>query len=82
MTYSLIQVFCDHQGRGAPDCDFVTSIAADGQHVMLESASEPGSHIGVLPSGQFSAPAQTTKATDVSQFKVIFVVSKEFINIH
>ena len=34
----------------------------------------PGSHIGVLPTGQFTAPAQTSpKTTNAAHFKVKFI---------
>ena len=41
---------------------------------MLESALTPGSHIGVLPTGQLTSPAQTNKSTDASHFHVKFMV--------
>lgn len=44
---------------------------------MFESAFEVGSHIGVLPSGQISAPAQTNKSTEATHFFVRFIVSYE-----
>lgn len=42
---------------------------------MFESAFEVGSHIGVLPSGQISAPGQTNKSTEATHFFVRFIVS-------
>lgn len=63
------------QGRGGDDCEFYATISPNGQHVIFESAKEAGSHIGALPSGQITAPAQTTKGTDASHFFVRFVVS-------
>ena len=62
------------QGTGGSDCDFIPAIVSD-SYITFESALCPGSHIGVLPSGQFSAPAQTNKLTDASQFKIKFIVS-------
>ena len=62
------------QGTGGSDCDFVPAIVSD-SYITFESALYPGSHIGVLPSGQFSAPAQTNKLTDASHFKIKFIVS-------
>jgi hypothetical protein len=44
-------------------------------HVTLESAVLPGSHIGILPSGQLSDPTQTNKMTDAAHFKVKYLVS-------
>ena len=44
-------------------------------HVTLESALTPGSHIGALPTGQLSNPAYTNKSTDASHFHVRFMVS-------
>lgn len=38
-----------------------------------------GSHIGVLPSGQISAPAQTNKSTEATHFAVRFIVSDQII---
>ncbi len=42
---------------------------------MFESVQNPGSHLGVLPTGQLTAPAQTTKDTDASHFKIFLLVS-------
>ena len=61
------------QGTGGPDCDFVPSRISD-YYITLESLQSPGSHLGALPSGQITAPAQTTKATEVAQFSIVFVV--------
>ena len=33
----------------------------------------PGSHIGVIPTGQFSAPGQTPKTSNAAHFKVSYV---------
>lgn len=63
------------QGLGGADCDFVPMMTTD-YHVTLESAVQPGSHIGVLPSGQLTDPAQTNKMTDAAHFKVKYLVSK------
>lgn len=59
-------------GQGGPDCDFYPTTALDG-HVTLESCLNPGSHVGVLPSGQITAPGQTTKQTDASHFRIKYV---------
>ena len=61
------------QGQGGADCDFIATIAVD-NHVILESALSLGSHIGVLPTGQLSDPAYTSKSTDASHFRVCFMV--------
>ena len=66
------------QGQGGPDCDFYP-MAALGGHITLESCMNQGSHIGVLPSGQVTAPAQTTKQTDAAHFKIKYIVSISFI---
>ena len=63
------------QGQGGNDCEFVASITVDGHFAMFESAIQPGSHIGALPSGQITSPTQTTKTSDASQFRVLYVVS-------
>ena len=62
------------QGSGGPECEFLAAITLD-NHVTLESAVVPGSHIGVLPSGQLTNPAYTNKSTDASHFFVRFMVS-------
>ena len=62
------------QGQGGTDCDFIPAATLD-KHITFESTLYPGSHVGVLPSGQLSAPAQTSKMTDASHFTVKFVVS-------
>jgi len=59
-------------GQGGADCDFVPAATLD-KYVTFESLQTPGSHIGVLPSGQLTAPAQTTKATDASHFAVRYI---------
>ena len=42
----------------------------------------PGAHVGVLPSGQLTAPAQTTKQTDAAHFKIKYIVSSlDFLHI-
>lgn len=50
-------------------------------HAIFESGYMPGSHIGVLPSGQLSSPAHTNKATDASHFQVKFIVSLTLFNV-
>ena len=62
------------QGQGGPDCDFYPTAALD-SHVTLESCMNPGCHAGVLPSGQITAPGQTSKQTDASHFKIKYIVS-------
>lgn len=57
-------------GRGGLDCDFIPVMLAD-EFICFESAVTPNSHIGVLPSGDVTAPAQTTKKTDSSHFVVV-----------
>lgn len=59
-------------GQGGPDCDFYPTVALD-NHVTLESCMNPGSHVGVLPSGQVTAPGQTSKQTDASHFKIKYI---------
>jgi hypothetical protein len=59
-------------GRGGVDCDFYPTVSLD-NHVTLESCMNPGSHIGVLPSGRITAPAQTSKQTDASHFKIKYI---------
>lgn len=66
--------YINFQGQGGPDCDFYPAATLDG-HITLESCLIPGSHVGVLPSGQLTAPAQTSKQTDASHFKIIYIVS-------
>ena len=62
------------QGRGGPECDFIPTMTSD-SHVTFESLTAPGSHIGVLPSGQITSPAQTNKLTDASHFRIKYLVS-------
>lgn len=62
------------QGRGGPECDFIPTMSSD-SHVTFESLTAPGSHIGVLPSGQITSPAQTDKLTDASHFRIKYMVS-------
>jgi hypothetical protein len=59
-------------GQGGVDCDFYPTVALD-QHVILECCMIPGSHVGVLPSGQLTAPAQTAKQTDAAHFKIKYI---------
>lgn len=61
------------QGTGGTECNFVPAMTTDG-YVTFEAAGCPGSHIGVLPSGQITAPAQTNKTTDASHFRVVYLV--------
>ncbi len=63
------------QGQGGNDCEFVASVTVDGHFAMFESAIQPGSHFGALPSGQITSPTQTTKTSDASQFRILYVVS-------
>ena len=70
--------FCFQQGQGGMDCDFYPTVALD-QHVILESCMNPGSHVGVLPSGQLTAPAQTPKQTDAAHFKIKYIVSSHIL---
>ena len=62
------------QGQGGSECDFIPTMSPD-SHVTFESMSAPGSHIGVLPSGQLTSPAQTDKLTDASHFRIKYLVS-------
>lgn len=62
------------KGNGGAECEFIAAITLD-NHVTLESAIAPGSHIGVLPTGQLTNPALTSKTTDASHFFVKFIVS-------
>lgn len=63
------------------DCDFYPTVALD-NHVTLENCMNPGAHVGVLPSGQLTAPAQTTKQTDAAHFKIKYIVSSlDFLHI-
>ena len=62
------------QGQGGPECDFIPTMSPD-SHVTFESLTAPGSHIGVLPSGQITSPAQTDKLTDASHFTIKYLVS-------
>ena len=70
----LFCVASHSQGQGGTDCDFYPAAALDG-HISLESCMNPGSHVGVLPSGQVTAPGQTTKMTDAAHFKIKYIVS-------
>lgn len=63
-------------GQGGPDCDFYPAATLD-SHITLESCLIAGSHVGVLPSGQLTAPAQTSKQTDASHFKIKYVGTKK-----
>ncbi len=62
------------QGSGGSDCDFTPYVLPDWS-VTFESVQNPGAHLGVLPTGQLTAPAQTTKDTDASHFKIFLLVS-------
>ena len=62
------------QGQGGSESDFIPAMTSD-SYITFESASSPGSHIGVLPSGQITSPAQTNKLTDASHFKITYLVS-------
>ena len=69
------------QGQGGPECDFVPSTVSEsgvvlsgpGTWAAFEAAIAPGSHLGVLPSGQITAPAQTHKTTTAAHFRVNYV---------
>ena len=63
------------QGLGGAESDFIPMMTAD-YYVTLESAIMPGAHVGVLPSGQLTDPAQTNKMTDAAHFKVKYLVSR------
>ena len=63
------------QGLGGIESDFIPMMTPD-YHVTLESVMMPGAHIGVLPSGQLTDPAQTNKMTDAAHFKVKYLVSQ------
>lgn len=61
------------QGQGGSECDFLPTMSPD-SHVTFESVTALGSHIGVLPSGQLTSPAQTNKMTDASHFRIKYLV--------
>ena len=62
------------KGQGGPDCDFVPSITV-GSYTVFESAMFPGGVIGSLPTGQISAPMQTSRTIDAAHFVVKYIVS-------
>ena len=67
------------QGQGGPECDFVPHTYSDTNSptiapwCVFESMMAPGSHVGVIPTGQFSAPGQTPKTSNAAHFKVSYV---------
>ncbi len=64
------------QGDGGDDCDLIiTNITDDGKYCMIQSATQPGAHIRVLPTGQIDSTTETTPCTDGSLFGVRYIVS-------
>ncbi len=66
------------QGNGSDDCDLVdTNIIDDGKHTycMFKSATQPGGHIRVLPTGLITSTTEITPCTDGSLFRVRYIVS-------
>ena len=44
-----------------------------GEYLALESAMSPKSHVGVLPSGEFTVPAKTPRNSKAAHFKLKFI---------
>ena len=67
------------QGQGGPECDFTPHTYSDtntptiSPWCVFEPVMAPGSHIGVIPTGQFSAPGQTPKSSSAAHFKVSYI---------
>ena len=70
---AIINGYLVGYGQGGFDSEFIASITVDGVFATFESAKAPGSHFGVLPSGQLTAPALTNKTSDVSHFRILYV---------
>ena len=67
------------QGTGGPECDFLPVIQLD-SYVALQSGPSPMAHVGTLPSGQMTAPAQTPVNNDTAHFKVQYQVRSDKSN--
>ena len=72
----IIGCYCV-QGDGGDDCDIVvTNIIHDGKYskCMFDSATQPGTHIGVPPTGQITS-TEAEQKKDASLFRVFRKVS-------
>ncbi len=63
------------QGDGSDDCDLVTTDSTfDGKFCMFESVTQPGTHIGVPPTGWIKS-TQAEQRIDASLFRAYHDVS-------